>query len=97
LLLDSVLLGKGRAVSYSGTPEAFEDEVFYAMVHPVAADGVEERIYPEAAEEVDVGALTDTQRQALWAVLNCPAIWSIRSNLLQLYGLPHVPAGGSFD
>jgi tetratricopeptide (TPR) repeat protein len=91
LLLDSVLLGRGRAVSYSGTPEASEDEVLYGTVHPVAADGVEERIYPHAEGELDAGALTPVQSQALQAVRDCPAIWSIRSNLLQLYGLPQSP------
>ena len=93
LLLDSALLGRGRAVSYSGTPEASEDEVFYGMVHPVAADGLEERIYPQAEGELDVSTLTPTQRGALQAVLDCPAIWGIRSNLLQLYGLPPSATG----
>jgi hypothetical protein len=87
LLLDSALLGTGRAVSYSGTAEASEDSVFYGTVHPLASDGIEERIYPEAEQALDVDRLTPTQTQALRAVLDCPAVWSIRSNLLQLYGL----------
>jgi len=87
LLLDSALLGKARAVSYTGDPEATEDAVYYGTVYPVAADGVEERIYPQADREVEVSTLTPTQRQALQAVLDCPAVWRIRSNLLRLYGL----------
>ena len=87
LLLDSALLGKARSVSYTGDPEATEDAVYYGTAYPVAADGVEERIYPQADREVEVSALTPTQRQALQTVLDCPAVWRIRSNLLRLYGL----------
>jgi hypothetical protein len=92
LLLDSVLLGAGREVSYSGTPEASEDEVFYAVVHPRAADGVEERVYPRAESEVDITGLSSAQRQALQVVLDSPSVWGIRSNLLEVYGLPASPA-----
>jgi tetratricopeptide (TPR) repeat protein len=88
LLLDSALLGKGRTIRDTGTPEASEDGIFYSTVHPIAADGVEERIYPRAKREVSVTGLTDAQRQALQAVLDSSFVWSIHSNLLEIYGLP---------
>ena len=33
-------------------------------------------------------ALTDTQRQAIKAIINCKPLWSIESDFLQIYGLP---------
>ena len=33
-------------------------------------------------------ALTDTQRQAIKAIIDCKPLWSIESDFLQIYGLP---------
>jgi len=88
LLLDTVFLEKSRIVRHSIAPEADEDTIYYDMVHPVSADGVEERIYPRAEWEISTAALTMAQRHALQTVLDNPTIWGIRSNLLEMYGLP---------
>jgi hypothetical protein len=88
LLLDSAFLGRGRGVAYSGTPEATDEAVYYALAQPVAAGDFEERIYPQAGVQRDLAALTPVQKQVLGAVLDCKPLWRIRSNLLEIYGLP---------
>jgi hypothetical protein len=91
LLLDSVLLGLARTVRYSGTPEATEEAIAFGVTGPKVAGMVQERTYPRAEAPLDVGLLTPRQRQALQAVLDCPAVWALPGNLLEIYGLPASP------
>ena len=39
-------------------------------------------------EQQGRGALTDVQRQAIKAIIDCKPLWSIESDFLQIYGLP---------
>jgi hypothetical protein len=91
LLLDSALLGLARTLRYSGTPEATEEAITFGVTGPKVAGMVQERTYPRAEAPLDVGLLTPRQRQALQAVLDCPAVWALPGNLLEIYGLPASP------
>ncbi|MCQ3930917.1 MAG: hypothetical protein DPW16_10705 [Chloroflexi bacterium] len=46
------------------------------------------RLYQKAETLLDVNSLTDEQRCALQTVVETDAVWLLRSNLLELYGLP---------
>ena len=50
-------------------------------------DGVMMRVY-QREDVIPPWTLTDLRREALQAVLDCDAFWSLRSNLLACYGVP---------
>ncbi len=91
LLLDFAFTGRGREATYTGLPAFEENYIYYGVTHPRPADGVEERQYPQAQQPRDPRTLSERQRQAVRAVLDCPAVWHIRSNLLEIHGLMGPP------
>ena len=88
ILLDSALLGRGRSLFLGGTPEVQDDVIYYARVHPTTDGTGNERIYPQAGQPRNPASLSPQAKEALRAVLRCRPVWQIRSNLLELYGLP---------
>jgi hypothetical protein len=88
MLLGLAIVGKRYQVSYRGIPEFERDTVYYASVYPRAADGVEERIYPVTVTNLVIEELTDLQRRVIRAVVECERVWDMRSNLLEVFGLP---------
>ncbi|MDP9312576.1 MAG: hypothetical protein M3R24_17095 [Chloroflexota bacterium] len=91
MLLSVAIVTERYKVSYRGVPAFEHDTVYYACVYPRAPDGVEERIYPVIVSNLVIEELTDIQRQAIKAVVGCKRVWDIRSNLLEVYGLPRSP------
>jgi tetratricopeptide (TPR) repeat protein len=92
LLLDSALLGLARTLRYTGTPKATEEAITFGVTGPKVAGLVQERTYPRVEAPLDVGSLTPSQRRALQAVLDSPAVWALPGNPLEVYGLPASPA-----
>lgn len=88
ILLSLALLGERFDVSYRGESVFENDTLYYASTYPRAADGVEERRYPIVVRQLAVENLTHEQRQAVSAVVENPQVWNMRSNLLEVYGLP---------
>lgn len=80
--------------------ESFDVPSYYEYGHsfgrewaraPIACTGYDEKAAKRLAqlfESERAGALTDGQREALIAVLQCEPIWRVEHNLLAIYGLP---------
>ncbi len=45
-------------------------------------------LYQKTETPVDVNSLSDEQRQALQTVIETDSVWMLRSNLMEIYGLP---------
>lgn len=86
-LLSTVLLREPLKVSYHGKPLLQNGTMWYGYVETEIPPDKRTRIYPQVLQEQSVSELAILQKQALLAVLATPAVWRLKSNLLEAFGL----------